>query len=251
MLRQLSHIRPIDIRVALFLGGDTGEVSHDDYWAGKLDVETEYLMETRCTNTVNLFKHLFNLYGGQYCEDYSRGLFENSNVFIFSLVPVIDNEDSITHTGVVFHYEKTYIVVDSYANHYSLRVREFSEEDFVTQFEDKLQLFLRRPTSSTWYELTGVNENIVDDNYELEIMLYQRNLEVDMRDILREMYKDSLKAIEGPSRGNYHKKGSVEYEDFEDSRNIHRDDLMAIVLGGYGVDRQERTYSMLQELVEE
>lgn len=245
MLNQLSYIRPIDIRVALFLSGNTDEVSHDDYWAAKLNVETDYLMETRCTNTVNLFKHLFNLFGGQRLEDFKGG-----NVFIFSLIPEEDHEDSITHTGIVFHYERTYIVVDSYANHYSLRVREFSEEDFVTYFEAKLVLYSKNPSSSTWFEITGVQENIVDNDYELEIIIYQRNLDIDMKNVLREMYKESLRAIEGPSRGNYYKKGSTEYEDYEDTRNIYRDDLMAIVLGGYGDDKHEKTYSMLQELVE-
>lgn len=255
MIKELSTLRPKDIRVAVFYQGDVDEVEHDDYWAAKLDISLDRMIETRCANTVTLFSILFNLYGSQKFE-YSSSTKElknvletQGNIFIYSLRPSgdEDGEDYSTHTGIIIREnESRYIVVDSYADLYSLRVRVFTPSTFQDNFTDLLNLFLLSPSYRLWYKLTGSKTFKRMNEYTLTVEAFQRDLGISLKKEIRKMYKTSLKKIEGPSKGNKHPKGSDEYEEYEDCRNIYRDDLMSIVLGGYGEDKYNNTIEALK-----
>ena len=47
LIRELRKLRPIDIRIALYVDGDIDEVEHDLFWSHKLNIPLFELMETR------------------------------------------------------------------------------------------------------------------------------------------------------------------------------------------------------------
>lgn len=255
MLRKLSIITGDDIRTAVFLQGNVDVVSHDDYWADKLDVDFDYFVETRCLNTATLFEYIFDLFGGQESEhDFpskkiEEDLQSQGNIFVYSLRPEDgDSENHSTHTGIIIRDDDgTYITVDSYANLYSLRIKSFSNRSFKDNVVDIINLFLFSPSEHLWYEITGSRDFNKKDSYVLTLEAYERSLDVDIESRVRSLYIDSLQKLEGPTKGNTHRKETEEYEDYEDSRNIYRDDIMTLVLGGYKDNSMETTVNFLRE----
>lgn len=252
LCNSLRSITSTDIKVGVYLWGDDDILNNVSWWSKKLGVDYEYLLESKCENTINYLHLLFDTGEPEEVEmPYIRN--GKHNMYIFTLAPKYHqwSDDRISHTWALIRQDDRYILVDSYAAHYVMRIRCFDKQQF-----DHLLLscsrFINDTDAESWFDITGVRENInYIDTYGLEILAYTIDLHSHTIDDRRKsMYIRGLELIRGPSRGNSYPSGSRKYEEYEYRRNKYRSDELTSILGFEDEDMLQGTINTLTELLE-
>lgn len=197
------NIDPLLIRAHLYFYLDHESLDSSLYFSKKLNIDLYSFIESRCINTANLLRYLYDAIDFTIIHDIDDEKYNYFTIEInpnYNLIYQFDNYDlmnytnldaidDITHTFTVIKInDDTYKIISSYATKYILKEEIINKNKFIEIVNNLKDFNLSKKRNELWKNMFGVDENINNDiPYKYNIFAY--NIDVSSTKLLNNINK--------------------------------------------------------------